>query len=144
MTSPRNFLQLALLAGVAACLDTPACAAEADLDLTRAVVVAPASFSARENKAVLMLIEEIEKRTQIRLTRSVAPPTDSTPSIQIQRARRRGAGTKKGGPLREGRPIARERVLSSLTKLPPLITCRRWRTGTGCTTSHRGQRTSSS
>ena len=92
MTSPRNFLQLALLAGVAACLATPACAAEADLDLTRAVVVAPASFSAPENKAVLMLIEEIEKRTQIRLTRSVAPPTDSTPSIQIQRAASAGAG----------------------------------------------------
>src|SRR4026209_768256 len=92
MTSPRNFLQLALLAGVATCLDTPACAAEADLDLTHAVVVAPASISARENKAVLMLIEEIEKRAQIRLTRSVAPPTDSTPSIQIQRTASAGAG----------------------------------------------------
>ena len=92
MTLPRNFLQLALLASVAACLATPACAAEADLDLTRAVVVAPASFSAPENKAVLMLIEEIEKRTQIRLTRSVAPSTDSTPSIQIQRAASAGTG----------------------------------------------------
>jgi hypothetical protein len=92
MTLPRNFLQLVLLAGVAACLATPVCSAEADLDLTRAVVVAPASFSAPENKAVLMLIEEIEKRTQIRLTRSVAPPTDSTPSIEIQRAASAGAG----------------------------------------------------
>src|SRR5262245_54647974 len=92
MTSPRNFLQLALLAGMATFLDTPACPAEADLDLTRAVVVAPASFSAHENKAVLMLTEEIEKRTQIRLTRRVEPPTDSTPSIQIQRATSAGAG----------------------------------------------------
>ena len=42
-----------------------AAAAQA-MDLTRATVVAPAAFSAREKKAVTMLVEEVEKRSQLR------------------------------------------------------------------------------
>ena len=86
MTLPRHFVQLALLAAFACQNPIPGRGAETSLDLTRAVVVAPSTFSGPENKAVLMLIEEIEKRTQIRLARSATPPVDSTPSIQIQRA----------------------------------------------------------
>ncbi len=36
------------------------------VDLTQATVVAPAAFSAREKKAVAMLVEEVEKRSQLR------------------------------------------------------------------------------
>ena len=59
---------------------------ETSLDLTHAVVVAPSTLSRPESKAVSLLIEEIEKRTQIRLTRSSSPPNESKPSIQIRRA----------------------------------------------------------
>jgi hypothetical protein len=58
----------------------------AEIDLTRAVVVAPSSFSGPENKAVQMLIEEVEKRTQIRWRRAEQPPKDATPTITIRRA----------------------------------------------------------
>jgi hypothetical protein len=54
-----------------------------EVDLTKAVVVAPANLSSRENKAVTVLVEEIEKRTQIRLPRSASFPTDATPVISV-------------------------------------------------------------
>src|SRR4051812_34265555 len=42
-------------------------AAEADMiDLASAVVVAPEDLSAREKKAVTLLTEEVERRTQLR------------------------------------------------------------------------------
>ena len=64
------------------------------LDLTRAVVVAPASFSASENKAVQMLIEEVEKRTQIRLARSAKPPARLHSIDSDQRAASASVGAK--------------------------------------------------
>lgn len=54
-----------------------------EIDLTKAVVVAPGNISPRENKAVTMLIEEIEKRTQIRLARVPAFPADSVSVIAV-------------------------------------------------------------
>jgi Glycosyl hydrolase family 20, domain 2 len=57
----------------------------ANVDLTRAVVVVPPSLSRQEQKAAQMLIEEVEKRTQIRLPRDTKPPSDGTPSISINR-----------------------------------------------------------
>ena len=39
-----------------------------ELDLSKAVVVAPATLSARERKAVQVLVEEVEKRTEFRWT----------------------------------------------------------------------------
>ncbi len=57
--------------------------APAEIDLTKAVVVAPGNLSPVENKAVTMLVEEIEKRTQIRLKRGDSFPTDGTPVITI-------------------------------------------------------------
>ena len=56
------------------------------LDLTRAVVVAPANFSGPENKAVQMLIEEVEKRSHLRWARVNQAPNDGTPFISINRA----------------------------------------------------------
>ncbi len=40
------------------------------LDLSKAVVVFPAELSHTEKKAVTMLVEEVEKRTQIHLAGS--------------------------------------------------------------------------
>src|SRR5262245_7751423 len=60
--------------------------AEAEIDLTRAVVVVPADFSGQENKAVVMLIEEVEKRTQLRWPRVNQAPNEGVPSISINRA----------------------------------------------------------
>ena len=56
------------------------------LDLTRAVVVAPANFSGPENKAVQMLIEEVEQRSQVRWTRVSQAPGDNAPVITVARA----------------------------------------------------------
>ena len=53
------------------------------LDFTRAVVVAPPNLSGPENKAVAMLIEEVEKRSQIRWQRANAWPADEIPVIAI-------------------------------------------------------------
>jgi len=86
MTLRRHFWQIVLLI---ACLGQQLISLRGSgttLDLTHAVVVSPPTFSEPENKAVSMLIEEIEKRTQIRLARSATPPDPSEPSIQIQRA----------------------------------------------------------
>jgi hypothetical protein len=53
-------------------------------DLTRAVVIAPAGLSPREKKAVAMLIDEVEKRTQIRWQVAAEwPATDGTPVIVV-------------------------------------------------------------
>src|SRR5262245_48509486 len=60
--------------------------AAAEVDLTQAVVVAPSSFSGPENKAVQMLIEEVEKRSQIRWRRDEQAPAGGVPFITVKRA----------------------------------------------------------
>jgi len=55
----------------------------AQLDLTRAAVVSPPNLSGPEKKAVAMLIEEVEKRTQIRWQQLQSWPSDSTPVIAV-------------------------------------------------------------
>lgn len=52
-------------------------ATQSVVDLTRAVIVAPPNLSKPENKAVLMLIEEVERRTQVRLSRASSFPSDT-------------------------------------------------------------------
>ncbi|MBA3438383.1 MAG: hypothetical protein H0T92_00750, partial [Pyrinomonadaceae bacterium] len=55
------------------------------VDLTRAVVAVPANLTKPENKAVQMLIEEVEKRTQIRLPLKTSYVADdmTTPIITV-------------------------------------------------------------
>lgn len=53
------------------------------LDLTKAVVVAPQSLSARQNKAITMLVEEVEKRTRIRWPVVRVTPRSKAPVISI-------------------------------------------------------------
>ncbi len=56
----------------------------AELDLTHAVVVVPASPSAREKKAVTMLIEEVEKRSHTRW--AMAASAASSPAVLVERS----------------------------------------------------------
>ncbi len=53
------------------------------LDLTRAVVVAPEGLSRLEKKAVTLLVEEVEKRSQIRWEIRAVRPGDGTAMIAL-------------------------------------------------------------
>ncbi len=55
----------------------------AALDLTRAVVVTPASLDGPENKAVQSLVEEVEKRTAVRLPVGQSWPAGGAPAIAV-------------------------------------------------------------
>ena len=65
-----------------------ACAQWANaLDLTRASVVSPPNFSAQEQQAVRVLVEEVAKRTQLTLPVIHAAPQSPAISISIGNAR---------------------------------------------------------
>ena len=53
------------------------------LDLTRAVVVTPGKLSGPEEKAVAMLLDEVEKRTQIRWQRVTSRPAHATGVVVV-------------------------------------------------------------
>lgn len=53
------------------------------LELQRAVVFSPGTLSSPERKAVTMLVEEVEKRTQIRWPITDSRPEDGTPVILL-------------------------------------------------------------
>src|SRR5205085_2515469 len=53
------------------------------IDLTKAVVIASSQLTGPENKAVQMLIEEVERRTQIRWERIASVPNGSVAVISI-------------------------------------------------------------
>ena len=55
----------------------------AALDLSRAVVVSPPDLGGPERQAVRLLIDEIEKRSQIRLAEQTSWPTSSVPVIAV-------------------------------------------------------------
>ena len=61
------------------------------LDLKQATVVAPPTFSAREKKAVTVLVEEVEKRSQIRWP--ISAQAGSGPAVVVSNASR---GPKEG------------------------------------------------
>ena len=65
----------------------PACPVIAGvLDLKNAVVLAPAALSRPEKKAVAMLIEEVERRTQVRWATVSTPPPNSRAVIAVGQA----------------------------------------------------------
>jgi len=72
-----------------------ACGLAAPIDLSKATVIAPSSASAREKKAITMLVEEVEKRTQIRMP--VAAQA-AGPSIRV--TEQRGVTAAEGYALR--------------------------------------------
>src|SRR5262245_2570035 len=61
----------------------PLAAAGPDLDLTRAVVVAPAGLSGPPAKAVRMLVEEVEQRSMVRWDRAEKWPAGGTPVVVV-------------------------------------------------------------
>ncbi len=82
-------LLLAIATGLSPGLDAAgAQTPDPSLDFTDAIVVAPVSLSPQEEKAVTMLIEEVERRTEIRLSRASEFPQNATrPVITIGPAR---------------------------------------------------------
>jgi hypothetical protein len=73
------FVVVLTIASTASVADEPA------LDLTTAVVIAAGKLSAPEEKAVAMLIEEVEKRTQVRWERFGDKAPTKWPSITVGR-----------------------------------------------------------
>src|SRR5262245_7293220 len=65
------------------------------LDLTRATVVAPQSLGPIERKAVTMLVEEAEKRSQVRWPVSASAGAGATISVRSM-----ASGAKEGYTLR--------------------------------------------
>src|SRR5579859_592976 len=57
--------------------------ADTPIDLKSAYVITPDSLTPREKKAVDLLLDEIESRTQIRLPLLHSLPSDNSPSILI-------------------------------------------------------------
>src|SRR5579863_7690342 len=95
-----RFAAVLMLLGPAAFLiPCRAIASETAIDLDRAVILAPADLSGPEKKAVAMLADEVEKRTQIRWRHVEAWPAGDIPVIAVgqDKALRRlfdGAGRK--------------------------------------------------
>jgi hypothetical protein len=56
----------------------------ADVDLSRAMIVVPSQLAKPEEKAIKMLVDEIEKRTLIRLATVHAWPSEDTAAIAIE------------------------------------------------------------
>jgi len=65
-------------------------AAAAPLDLSQAVLVAAPGFTRHEQKAVSVLVEEVEKRTLIRWPMAAARPASGAPSVVLQRGAQGG------------------------------------------------------
>jgi hypothetical protein len=74
-----------LLALVTAFGPSYASAAGPVVDLSRAVIVTPPGLSGPEKKAVAMLADEVEKRTQLRWRQSETWPADGSPAIVVGR-----------------------------------------------------------
>src|SRR6266496_155968 len=55
----------------------------AALDLSKAVVVSPENLSGPEKKALSLLVEEVDKRTNIRWERASSWPSSPTPVIAV-------------------------------------------------------------
>ena len=82
VTSNNPAMQLRKLSAIyllTLCLAWPLAA----LDLTKAVVVTPASLEGAEKKAVESLVEEVEKRTAIRMAVQQSWPSGSQPVIAL-------------------------------------------------------------
>ncbi len=72
-------------------------AAQSELDLTQAVIVTTSTLSGPESKAVQMLIEEVEKRSNIRWQRAEKAPANGAPVINIGQPAARPAPLPREG-----------------------------------------------
>src|SRR5258708_33439102 len=78
MTNYKGLLLAAWLSGAGLGL-------AADLDMRNAVIHPALDFSGPHKKAIEMLVEEVEKRTQLRLSVSTATPARGSPVLRITR-----------------------------------------------------------
>ena len=108
----RQTLTLVLLL---VALTTTSSAQPSLIDLSRAVVVTPATLSVTERTAVRVLVEEVAKRTNVRLTIATAWPDGNTPAIAVgpvatatswAGAGLRGGSAGGAAPGREGYRVA--------------------------------------
>src|SRR6266496_1899953 len=116
-TAPAHLLAALLLCVLFATQPTahhgaPAASSSADqetsfVDLTRARIVTPETLSVQERTAVRVLVEEVEKRTNVRLPVASQWPADAVPVIALgpfasaanwAAAALRGAGTADPAP----------------------------------------------
>ena len=74
-------MQRCVLPGLVACLSM--CMPAAGLDLKNAVVVTPRNLSLQEKTAVAVLVEEVQKRTQMRLVVQTVMPAGGAPAIIV-------------------------------------------------------------
>ncbi len=72
------------------------------IDLTTALIAFPGNLTRREHNALRMLVEEIEKRTQIRLAMAEGLPPAETSAIWISRPGDVPAGWKTQLPGLDG------------------------------------------
>lgn len=94
-------LAIAMLLFGGAGLPARARAAAAEIDLTRAVIVVPDGLSGPEEKAVRVLVEEVEARSGIRWDVMLRWPTGEVPVVAVGPLRLLRA---EAGPLREHIP----------------------------------------
>ncbi len=94
-------LAIAMLLFGGACLPARARAAAAEIDLTRAVIVVPDGLSGPEEKAVRVLVEEVEARSGIRWDVMLRWPTGEVPVVAVGPLRLLRA---EAGPLRDQVP----------------------------------------
>src|SRR4051812_28882677 len=76
------------------------------LDLSNAVVLTPANLSAPERKAVSMLLDEVENRTQIRWSSATEWPAKGRTVIAVGQASALKPFAEKVGREVSGSPIA--------------------------------------
>jgi hypothetical protein len=85
------------------------------VDLTRATVVTPANLSPQEHTAIRVLVEEVARRTTVRLPVATEWPADGVPAIAVgpvsaasgwARAALRGLPSAQATPGREGYRLA--------------------------------------
>ncbi len=75
-----------LAAGLIVSLAARSIAGEPAVDLTRAIIVTPPGLTGPERKAVAMLADEVEKRTQLHWRLADAWPADEVPVVAVGRA----------------------------------------------------------
>jgi hypothetical protein len=102
----RGSLALLICGWLVTFAGRPLRAAEPLLDLTHAVVLAPADLAGPAAKAPLMLVEEVGRRTLARWTRAGGWPDEATPVILV-------------GPLEGVRRLAGERGVRLPAELKP-------------------------
>lgn len=79
--------------------------AQADVDLKDAVVVGPSARTGSAAQSVPLLLDEVEKRTRIRLKSAARMPSDGTPAIVIDTAAQL---SRRYPPLAKALPAATE------------------------------------